>query len=924
MNIRKLLVLVFAVGVIPSLALAGAPPNDKEAKAKALAGVSGTIASTNVEASVEQYENTHYQDNVGKTVWYSYKAPADGFLEIIYDFTNDSGGLVTLAAFAAEGGYQGEVPANGMVDIANGKITKAIPCTRGGKVKLQFDTSASSGTATAGAFGFSYAFKTGAGFRLEGAQKADMVFRFRENETPISLTVSRIGSTEGAASVNYELANESADSATDLSTPSDSFTGTLSFAPGESRRTLSFSINDDALTEGSETFTFKLSAPSAGNVVLDPATPIVIEDNDGAPSNDNLADAIVIAGSTASLTVPSGLATEEAGEPVGGLQSVWYRWTAPADGVLTVGANSVNFGDLNISLYSGTSIGSLVPLLDANPDNGGQIFQEGAAAPSFAVASGVTYSIAIHGYSSADVGATTFTLDFKNQSSPTLAASIFSFTKDRYDVLESGTNAVITIRRAGATDKPSSVHFSTSLTTSDPEDANSSDWTPFAEPDVDYTTQNATEIAFAVGETTKQVQVAISNNTKKEGTEHFFVRLAGASEDSEIAGPAHATVLIHEGKALPVSYFYYDNFNGVLHPQSGPGGEGTILVKLTSSGAFTGTIILDGAKLGFKDAFPPLPGTNPGDSSTKMVHIARTGLPDVVLTFLYEIDAQYNTHLHGTVTDGSSISTFATPNPAYFDKRNPTPILGTFTIILTPDAAVPAAIRAPGFLSLVVKPKGVFTLLGGLPDGTKIAASGTLTYSGYENVTINGSSFSSTSYQNVYDAAFTAPLYKGTGHISGTMHLGYGSDPTPAPAIGDGTASIRWVHPAMAAGPVLTAFAAPLESFVSRFTVPKGGLVLPVTAPQNFNLAFTAGGLPSITPLGTFTAKGPVAFPIGATNAPSLIVNAKTGLFLGKFTPSGGGKPVPFQGAVSRNRLDGTGNFLNGSAAGSVKLDLVP
>ena len=941
MKNRTLLALI----LLPSLALAVAPPNDNFAKAQALAGTEGTEASTNVGATLEGkiQEPNRYNDNLGNTVWYSFTAPADGFLEVTYDATNGTGGIVVLSAYPDKATYPDylnyrEVLTKGGLNAAGTKITKAIPFTRGQKLQLQFDTSSYGGTPAPGAFAFSYAFKTGGGFRLEGAGQFETALNFRESEPAIALTVSRVGSTEGAATVSYELVNEAtiygftaADTTTDLKAPSDAFSGTLNFAPGESRKTLSFSINDDAVAEGAQAFTFKLISPSAGNVVLDPATLIAIEDNDGAPTNDNFADAIVVPGAAASLTVPSGLATEELGEPARLLQSVWYRWTAPANGVLTLGAIPTNFGELYLSLYKGADLASLVALPHADPFNGGEVYPEGAPTPAFAVESGVTYSIALHGYDSPNTGAITFALNFLSQSTvdPTLAASVFSFSKKSYDVLVGSPTASITIRRKGATDKPASVNFATSLTKTDPEDDGFYDYSPFAEAGVDYVAQTPAAVNFAAGETEKQVVVTLKGDKKKEGTEHFFVRLSAASADSAIAGPAHSPVLIHEGSALPVAHFYYDDFTGALQPQSGPGGEGTILVKLTHSGSFTGTLILDGKKLGFRGALPPLPfsnnGTSPGDSSTTTTHILRTGLPDVVLTLLYAIDDQYNAHLTGTVADGTSTATFAALNPAYFGKYNPQPIVGAFTIILTPDAAVPAAIRQPGFLSLVVKKKGHFALLGGLPDGTKVSGGGTLTYKGTQTVLDQGASYTRENSSFLYDAIFAAPLYKGTGQLTGTMHLGYHTDPAPAPTIGDGTASIRWVHPVMTAGPVLTGFAAPLASYISRFTVQKGELVLPVQPPRNFNLAITGGGLPSITPLGTFTFKGPIAFPIGTSNAPSLKVDAKTGLFTGKFTLSvTGSKPITIQGALSRNRLDATGNFLNGTTAGKVKLDLVP
>ena len=262
---------LLALILLPSLALAVAPPNDNFAKAKALAGTEGMVPSTNVGATLEGKLNepNHFNDNLGNTVWYSYTASADGFLEVTYDATNGGGGAMVLAVYTES--LYSETLTKGAPNVAGTKITKAIPFTRGQKLWLQFDISAYSGTPTTGTFAFSYVFKTGGGFRLEGAGQEETALNFRENEPTIALTVSRIGSTEGAATVSYEMANEAtgnnitpADTATDLKAPSDAFSGTLNFAAGESRKTLSFSINDDAVAEGTQAFTFKLTSPSAG------------------------------------------------------------------------------------------------------------------------------------------------------------------------------------------------------------------------------------------------------------------------------------------------------------------------------------------------------------------------------------------------------------------------------------------------------------------------------------------------------------------------------------------------------------------------------------------------------------------------------------------------------------------------------------
>lgn len=56
-----------------------------------------------------------------------------------------------------------------------------------------------------------------------------------------------------------------------------------------------------------------------------------------APPNDDFADATEIAGLPAEATGSHVGATVEPDEPFSGERSIWYRWTAPADGGITVG-----------------------------------------------------------------------------------------------------------------------------------------------------------------------------------------------------------------------------------------------------------------------------------------------------------------------------------------------------------------------------------------------------------------------------------------------------------------------------------------------------------------------------------------------------------------------------------------------------------
>ena len=116
------------------------------------------------------------------------------------------------------------------------------------------------------------------------------------------------------------------------------------------------------------------------------------------PPNDAFANAQVITGATGTASGTNKAATKEVGEPnhagdAGG-RSVWYRWTAPATGTATFNTCGSDFDTL-LAAYTGTAVNALA-LVAGNDDTCGLQSQV-----SFAVASGVTYRIAVDGYAAA-------------------------------------------------------------------------------------------------------------------------------------------------------------------------------------------------------------------------------------------------------------------------------------------------------------------------------------------------------------------------------------------------------------------------------------------------------------------------------------------------------------------------------------------
>jgi hypothetical protein len=114
------------------------------------------------------------------------------------------------------------------------------------------------------------------------------------------------------------------------------------------------------------------------------------------PPNDALAAATPIGGASGVANGTNLEATKEPGEPAhagnSGGRSIWFRWTAPADGQFRWSTNESDFDTL-LGVYQGSAVGGLT-LLGSDDDSG----DGGASALSFRATNGVVYLIAVDGF----------------------------------------------------------------------------------------------------------------------------------------------------------------------------------------------------------------------------------------------------------------------------------------------------------------------------------------------------------------------------------------------------------------------------------------------------------------------------------------------------------------------------------------------
>jgi hypothetical protein len=116
-------------------------------------------------------------------------------------------------------------------------------------------------------------------------------------------------------------------------------------------------------------------------------------------SNDNFANRIALSGTSVSTTGSNVGATSETGEQrimrnAGG-KTVWWTWTAPIAGTVTIDTIGSNFNTV-LGVYTGSSVTSLSQVATDN-DSGGNLTSK----VTFTAVAGRTYQIAVDGYSGA-------------------------------------------------------------------------------------------------------------------------------------------------------------------------------------------------------------------------------------------------------------------------------------------------------------------------------------------------------------------------------------------------------------------------------------------------------------------------------------------------------------------------------------------
>ena len=303
-------------------------------------------------------------------------------------------------------------------------------------------------------------------------------------------TITRHGPAGSTASVNWATANNTARAGTDyVAAPAT----TLTFAAGETFKTVSVTVNGDTQGESNESFFVKLSSPVGAAIMNDTGHGTILNDDTGLLINN-------VSVTEGNSGTKSATFTVSRIGPTGASSSVTW---ATANNTAMARTDYVAVPPTTLTFAAGETTKAVS--VTVNGDTQGEINE------SFLVKLSSPVGAAIVN----DTGVGTITND-----DTALVVNDVTVTEGN-----SGTkSATFTVTRSGPTGASSSVTWSTANNT--------------AAAGSDYVAVPPTVITFAAGETTKPVSVTVNGDIQGEFNESFFVKLTS---------PAGATLLDDTG-----------------------------------------------------------------------------------------------------------------------------------------------------------------------------------------------------------------------------------------------------------------------------------------------------------------------------------------------------------------------------------------
>ena len=262
-------------------------------------------------------------------------------------------------------------------------------------------------------------------------------YSVNENAGTVTVTVNRSGGLASGVGVNYATSNGTATAGSDFISTS----GTLTFGGGETSKTFTVTILDDAVYEGSETFNVALSGQTGGATLGSPSSATVtILDNETPPPGS-----VQFSSSTYSVNENGGTVTITATRTGGSYGSASVNY-ATANGTATAGSDyTTKSGTLNWADGDAASKTFTVTIIDDAVYEGSETFAVNlSGATGVSLGSPATATVTIVDNEAPDTTPDPFT--FTAQTGAALNATATSNT-----ITVSGINAAASISITGGT-----------------------------------------------------------------------------------------------------------------------------------------------------------------------------------------------------------------------------------------------------------------------------------------------------------------------------------------------------------------------------------------------------------------------------------------------------------------------------------------
>jgi Ca2+-binding RTX toxin-like protein len=331
-------------------------------------------------------------------------------------------------------------------------------------------------------------------------------YTVNESGTQATITITRSNGTAGSVSVNIATATGGTATAGSDYT---SLTQTLTFANGETSKTVNIPIANDTLDEANETVNLTLANATGGATISGASAVLTIIDNDPLPtlsiSPATLSQNEGNSGTTAftftvSLNTASG-------------QTVTVPYTIN-NGSATAGSDYID-NDGTLTFNPGDTTKTIT--VQVNGDT--------------TVEANETFTVNLGTPTNATLGPVTqITATILNDDVVTTNPGVLSFSAPTYTVTENGVQATLTVVRTGGSDGAVTVRLATANGT--------------ATAGNDYTSVNTT-ISFADGDTTaKTINVPISDDTLVESNETVRLTLSNPTGGATLGTQNTATLTI--------------------------------------------------------------------------------------------------------------------------------------------------------------------------------------------------------------------------------------------------------------------------------------------------------------------------------------------------------------------------------------------